>query len=109
MLPNSDLIVARTDHSNVLFVYSGENERKIVLSNDWIINSIKSYAFESELLVEEFILIGYINGQVHILSQEGELKFKIEDYCSEPPSIFSVNSSSIGLFTASKQCLIEFK
>lgn len=81
-------------------------EREIPMDNDWIINSIKSYAFESELLVEEFILIGYINGQVHIYSQAGELRFKIDDYCYEPPSFFSVNSSTIGLFTASKQCFI---
>jgi hypothetical protein len=82
---------------------------QIALEENCLISSIHHFSFENEILIEELIVVGFMNGHIHLYATNGELKEKFSDYCSEPVTFFPINSNLLGVVSRSRQLILSMK
>lgn len=108
--PNNYLVTARTNNLSAIYVYQdGELVSEIDLQESGLISSFHHYSFENDLVVEELIVVGYMNGHIHLYNNSRDIKAKFNDHCHEPVTFFPINNSLLGVLSGSKQFILCVK
>ena len=67
LLPNNNLVTARTTNLSTIYVYQdGELVSEIGLQESGLISSLHHYSLENDMAVEELIVVGFMNGHIHL-------------------------------------------
>lgn len=110
LMPSNYLITARTSNLTAIYIYrESEIVGEIYLQESGLISSFHHYSYENDMVVEELIVIGFMNGHIHLYTNNGDLKAKFNDHCHEPITFFDINNSLLGVLSGSKQFILCLK
>ena len=110
LLPNNNLVTARTTNLSAIYVYQDcELVSEIELLESGLISSLHHYSLENDMAVEELIVVGFMNGHIHLYNSSREIKAKFNDHCHEPVTFFAINNSLLGVLSGSKQFILCLK